>query len=345
MSDHPPARARRLAHAADLLSLVVPVFDEEAVLPLFLGRLRPVLDQLVASGFVREYEVLFVDDGSRDRTREVLLEAAEDWDALVIVELRRNAGQQLAIAAGLRLARGDWVVTLDADLQDPPELLPDLLDAAALHHVDVVYTSRADRASDGRLKAAAAGAYYRLVRRVAGVPVQPHAGDYRLMSRAVIDSLNALPERHRVHRLLLPWLGFPSATVTHTREARPAGRTHYSVPRLMKITVDSVVSFTSAPLRWATMLGLLTGTLSLLLAFGAIAAQLSGHSIPGWASLAVAITFLGGIQLICTGILGEYLGRVFVEVQGRPPYDVARVVRRDHSSPPSSATRQDPHEA
>jgi dolichol-phosphate mannosyltransferase len=263
-----------------------------------------------------------------------------------LVELRRNAGQQQAIAAGLVVAKGDWVVTLDADLQDPPELLPEMLDAAALHHVDVVYTSRADRDSDGRVRAAAASLYYKLVRRVAGVPVEPHVGDYRLMSRKVIDALNALPERQRVHRLLLPWLGFPSATLTHTRDARAAGRTHYSVARLVRITVDSVVSFTSVPLRWATMLGLMTGTFSFLLALGAILAQLSGHSIPGWASLAVAVTFIGGVQLICTGILGEYIARVFVEVQGRPPYDISQVSRpAAQASERAHVRRDDLHEA
>jgi dolichol-phosphate mannosyltransferase len=147
------------------------------------------------------------------------------------------------------------------------------------------------------------------------------------MSRPVIRALNALPERHRVHRLLLPWLGFPSVTLSHVRDKRPAGRTHYSVPRLLKITADSIVSFTTAPLRLATLLGLGTGALSLLLACGAVLARIAGLSIPGWASLAVMVTFIGGVQLICTGILGEYIGRVFIEVQRRPAYDIARVTR------------------
>jgi dolichol-phosphate mannosyltransferase len=336
--------ARRLAPAATLLSIVVPVFDEQEVLPLFVARLRPVLDQMLANGFVSAYEVLFVDDGSRDHTVETLFDLGADWPQLQLLELRRNSGQQLAIAAGLRHARGDWLVTMDADLQDPPELLPAMLDGAAAKDVEVVYTCHADRASDGRIKSAAAAGYYRLVRRIAGVPVQPHVGDYRLMSRLVVDALNALPERHRVHRLLLPWLGFPSITLNHTRDKRPAGTTHYSVPRLIKLTTDSVVSFTTEPLRWATLLGIGTGILSLMLACGAVAARIAGLAIPGWASLAVMVTFIGGVQLICTGILGEYIGRVFTEVQRRPAYDVARVSRPaegDASGPKATAEQQD----
>jgi dolichol-phosphate mannosyltransferase len=333
--------ARRLTPAAALLSVVIPVYNEEEVLPLLVDRLRPVLDGLEASGYVTEYELLLVDDGSRDQTVDVISELGADWPQLCLVELRRNSGQQAAIAAGLRQARGDWVVTLDADLQDPPELLPAMLDAAAGGHVDVVYTCREDRDSDGFVKKRLAGAYYRVVRRLAGVPVQPHVGDYRLMSRAVITALNALPERHRVHRLLLPWLGFPSTTLHHTRERRGAGRTHYSMPRLLKITADSIVSFTTAPLRLATLLGLATGFLSLLLTCGAVVARIVGLAVPGWASLAVMVTFIGGVQLICTGILGEYIGRVFVEVQHRPLYDIARVTR---PAAPAEQAPPTPHE-
>jgi polyisoprenyl-phosphate glycosyltransferase len=341
MTDHRLPDARRLTPAADLLSVVIPVYDEQEVLPLLVTRLRPVLDQLVATAYVTRYEVLVVDDGSRDRSVEVLADLGAEWPQLVIVELRRNSGQQAAIAAGLRQAVGDWTITMDADLQDPPELIPAMLDAADGNHVDVVYTCRKDRDSDGPIKRRLAGAYYRMVRRVAGVPVQPHVGDYRLMSRTVVRALNGLPERHRVHRLLLPWLGFTSVTLQHTREKRPAGRTHYSVPRLLKITADSVVSFTTAPLRWATLLGLATGVLSLLLTVGAVAARIAGLAIPGWASLAVMVTFIGGVQLICTGILGEYLGRVFVEVQRRPLYDVARVTRPGAPAPKATANALD----
>jgi dolichol-phosphate mannosyltransferase len=346
MSEDRLPEARRLTPVAQILTVVVPVFDEQDVLPLFVERLRPVLDALLNTAYVMAYEVIVVDDGSRDRSVELLSELGATWPQLCVVELRRNSGQQAAIAAGLRLAAGDWVLTMDADLQDPPELIPAMLDAADGNHVDVVYTCRKDRSSDGMVKRRLASGYYGLVRRVAGVPVQPHVGDYRLMSRSVVEALNALPERHRVHRLLLPWLGFASVTLQHTREKRPAGRTHYSVPRLLKITADSVVSFTTAPLRWATLLGLATGVLSLLLTVGAVAARIAGLAIPGWASLAVMVTFIGGVQLICTGILGEYLGRVFVEVQRRPLYDVARVSRPGtptRSTPSGVQDREDLH--
>ncbi len=331
--------------AADVLSLVIPVFNEVEVLPLLVERLRPVLAGLVGQGFVLDYEVLLIDDGSTDDTVTNALELAAQWPALCVVELRRNSGQQAAIAAGLRQARGDWVVTMDADLQDPPELIPAMLDAADSHRVEVVYTCHKDRSSDGPVMRRLAGMYYAMVRKVAGVPVEPHVGDFRLMSRTVVRALNALPERHRVHRLLLPWLGFSSVTLQHTRAARPAGRTHYSMPRLLKVTADSVVSFTTAPLRWATLLGLATGVLSLFLTCVAVIARLTGAAIPGWASLAVMVTFIGGIQLICTGILGEYLGRVFIEVQRRPLYDVARVSRPgvNGQQAPPSGEREDLH--
>jgi dolichol-phosphate mannosyltransferase len=331
--------------AAERLSLVIPVYDEEAVLPLLFERLRPVLDGLLHQGYVGDYEVLLIDDGSHDDSVAVATELGTAWPQMCLVELRRNSGQQAAIAAGLRQAQGDWVVTMDADLQDPPELLPAMLDAADSKRVDVVYTCRKDRASDGPLKRRLAGAYYAMVRKVAGVPVEPHVGDFRLISRPVVSALNALPEHHRVHRLLLPWLGFSSVTLQHTRERRPAGRTHYSVPRLLKITADSVVSFTTAPLRWATLLGIATGVLSLILTGVSVIARLSGAAIPGWASLAVMVTFIGGVQLICTGILGEYLGRVFVEVQRRPLYDVARISSpaSEHGHAQPASPREDLH--
>jgi dolichol-phosphate mannosyltransferase len=327
------------------VSVVIPLFDEQEVLPLLVARLRPALDGLGRDQLAVGYELLFVDDGSRDRTVEVVRELAASWPEARLVELRRNAGQQLAIAAGLSAARGDVVITMDADLQDPPELIPDMVRAHVESGVAVVYTCRSDRSSDGWLKSRAADLYYRLIRRLAGVPVQPHVGDFRLMSREVVETLNALPERNRIHRLLLPWLNYPSCTLHHTRERRPAGKTHYSVPRLVRLTADSIVGFTTVPLRWATALGLLTALLSFALTAVAVIAHFSGISISGWASLAGMVSFIGGVQLVCTGILGEYLGRVFIEVQHRPAFDIARISQpAADGSPPSPLVEEvDPH--
>jgi len=301
-----------------VLSVVVPLYDEQDVLDLFFARLRPVLDRLGTA-----YEVLAVDDGSRDATPALLAERAAGWPALRVLRLRRNAGHQAALTAGLDRCRGDWVVTIDGDLQDPPELVPEMLAAAERDGADVVYAVRADRGTDSRFKRATAGLYYRLMRRVAGPGVPADAGDFRLMSRAVVEDLRALPERHRVYRLLVPWLGFPATTVAYPRSRRPAGRTKYPLPRMARLALDSLTSFTAAPLRVATVLGVLASLLCLAAMVIAVVAHVSGATVPGWASVFVAVLFIGAVQLLCVGLLGEYVGRLFAEAQHRPLYYVA----------------------
>jgi dolichol-phosphate mannosyltransferase len=300
-----------------LLSLVIPCHNEEESFPLLVARLRPVLDSLHES-----YEVIVVDDGSRDATKAVLLHEQASWPELKVRLLAANVGHQSALTAGLDAASGDYVITMDADLQDPPELIPTMLARARESDLDVVYAARADRSSDSWFKRTTAGLYYRLMRRYAGVQLPPHVGDYRLMSARVVDVLRSLPERNRVYRLLIPWLGFPSATVEYTREARSAGETKYSLIKMINLSVDSTTSFTTAPLRIATGLGLATAFFSLLAAIATILTWSLGSTVPGWASLTVVVLFLGAVQLLCVGVLGEYLGRVYQEVQRRPLYTV-----------------------
>jgi glycosyltransferase involved in cell wall biosynthesis len=300
-----------------VLSVVVPVFDEQDVLPLLVPRLRPVLD-----GLGEQYEVLFVDDGSGDATPQLLAELAEAWPEVRVVRLASNAGHQAALTAGLRRADGDIVVTMDADLQDPPELVPEMLRTAREERVDVVYAARPSRSADTWFKRRTAGAYYRLVQRMTGVSLARHAGDFRLITRPVVDALNALPEHHRVYRLLIPLLGFPSAVAEHPRETRAAGRTHYPVRKMVLLASDSLVSFTSAPLRLATLLGLTSAGFSMLLAGWVLLVRVTGNAVPGWTSLALPVLFLGAVQLLCLGILGEYVGRVYDEVKRRPAYRV-----------------------
>lgn len=304
-----------------MLTVVVPVFNEQDVLPLLVPRLRTVLAPL-------DHEVLFVDDGSTDASGAVLAGLTADWPQARVIGLARNSGHQVALTAGLDHARGDWVVTMDADLQDPPELIPDLLATAQQQHVDVVYAARGDRSSDSRFKRATAGAYYRVVERLTGVKVTPHAGDYRLLSAAVVTALKALPERKRVYRLLIPLLGFDSAVVHHRREARAAGETSYTLRRMVLLASDSVVSFSSTPLRFATGLGLLTALGSSLLAIWVFLVTLTGNTVPGWASSTLGVLFLGTVQLLCLGVLGEYVGRIYDEVKARPLYRVR------HDQPP-----------
>jgi glycosyltransferase involved in cell wall biosynthesis len=241
-----------------------------------------------------------------------------------VVSLRRNVGHQTALAAGLRSARGDYVVSIDADLQDPPETIGDMLATAREQGIDVVYGVRNDRSSDTIFKRRTAGAYYWMMRRLVGPWVSDQAGDFRLMSRAVVDVLNALPEQRPVYRLVVPSLGFPSAEVTYVRAERVAGETKYPLSKMIKLTLDSVTSFSATPLRIATWLGLLSFFLCLGLMISGLAAWGFGATVPGWTSLYVAVLLFGGLQLICLGLLGEYIGRIYAATQNRPQFLVAR---------------------
>ncbi len=299
------------------LSIVIPVFNEEDVLPLLAQRLRPVAD-----GLGRSYEVITVDDGSSDQSPVVLQRLRREWPQLRVVRLRANAGHQAAISAGLACARGDYVVTLDADLQDPPEVLPEML-AATRGGVDVVYGVRSDRSSDSAFKRLSARAFYRLIRILSGTHAQVDAGDYRLMSRATVDAVNALPEHHRVLRFVVPALGFPSASVSYQRDERAAGRSKYPLSKMIRLSLDSVTGFSTAPLRAATWLGLLGGVGALALLGYALVAMAIGHTLPGWTSTVVAVAGVGAVQLLCLGILGEYVGRMYAHLQARPTYFVA----------------------
>lgn len=307
-----------MAGAGLTLSVVVPMYDEEAVLPLFAERLRPVLD-----GIGEPYEVVAVDDGSRDSTPVLLLREQRTWPQLRVVRLRANAGHQAALSAGLARARGAWIATLDADLQDPPEILPQMLDLARRGNLDVVYGQRSDRSTDSAFKRLTARAYYALMRRTVGGHVMSDAGDFRLMSRATVDAVNTLPDHHRVLRLVVPALGFPSGTIPYRRAERAAGTTKYPLSRMIRLTIDSLTGFSVAPLRLATWFGLGGAFATAVLLAFALAAFLSGRTVPGWTSTFVAVAAVGTVQLLCLGLLGEYVGRLYTQMQGMPSYFVA----------------------
>lgn len=312
-----------------VLSVVVPMYDEEQVLPLFVERVRPVLDALG-----EPYELVAVDDGSRDGTPVLLQAARRTWPELRVLHLRANSGHQAAISAGLAAARGDWVVTLDADLQDPPEVIPQMLAAARRDGADVVYGVRADRSSDSSFKRGTAHAYYTLMRRLGATGAPDNAGDYRLMSRATVDAINELPEEHRVLRLLVPALGFPSTSVPYTREVRAAGTSKYPLAKMIRLSVDSVTGFSIAPLRIATWAGLGGFLVAIGLFLYALVAKLTGHAIAGWTSTVVIVSAFGAVQLLCLGILGEYVGRIYVTLQRRPTYYVAHDSLTSSARPP-----------
>ncbi|ASW57740.1 glycosyltransferase [Plantactinospora sp. KBS50] len=300
------------------MSVVVPMFNEQDAVPPLVARLRPVLDGLGVG-----YEVVAVDDGSRDATAAVLFDHGRTWPQLRIVRLRRNSGHQAALTAGLHRARGEWVVSIDADLQDPPETIAEMLRVAHAAGVDVVYGVRADRSTDTPFKRHTAGAYYRLMRRLVGAEVPAQAGDFRLLSRAAVTALRDLPERSPVYRLLVPALGFPSAQVRYARAGRVAGRTKYPLRRMVALAWESTASFSAAPLRLATWLGTLAFLACLaLIGYGAVV-YANGTVIPGWTSLFLAVLLLSAVQLICLGLLGSYVGRIYAAVQDRPVYHVA----------------------
>jgi dolichol-phosphate mannosyltransferase len=300
-----------------VLSVVIPMFNEEAVLPLLAARVRPILDKIG-----EPYEVVAVDDGSTDTTAAQLIGLRRGWPQVRIVRLRRNSGHQAALTAGLHRALGDYVVSIDADLQDPPEKIPEMLALAREQRLDIVYGIRVDRRSDSMLKRRTAAAYYWLMRRLAGVHVPAHAGDYRLLSRATVDVLRQLPEHQPVYRLLVPWIGFPSGEVSYTRESRAAGRTKYPLTKMIKLGIDSVTNFSAAPLRIATWLGAASFLLCLLMLIYVVVAFALDFTEKGWPSVIATVLFLGGVQLFSLGLLGEYLGRLYAAVQGRPAYFV-----------------------
>ncbi len=308
------------------LSVVIPMFNEADVLPLLVDRLRPVLDKLdQAEGQSADtaYEVVAVDDGSRDDTPVLLQSYLRAWPHLRVLRLRANAGHQAAISAGLAAARGQWVITLDADLQDPPETIPTMLRAARTQGVDVVYGVRTDRSSDSVFKRSTARGFYAAMRAAGAKDAPDNAADFRLMSQATVQAVNALPEAHRVLRLVVPSLGFPSTTVGYAREARAAGSSKYPLPQMIRMTVDGFTGFSLAPLRVATWFGLGGFAASMLLLAYALSAKMLDITVAGWTSTVVIVAAVGAVQLLCLGILGEYVGRIYSTLQRRPTYYVA----------------------
>ena len=317
------------------LSVVVPMYDEQDVLPLFVQRLRPVLDAVAADGL--DYEVLVVDDGSTDATPVLLQRERHTWPQLRVVRLRANAGHQAAISAGLERARGELVVTIDADLQDPPELVADMVRLAREQGLDVVYAVRDDRSTDTRFKRVTASGYYDTMRRLGADHGPAQAGDFRLMSRATVDAVTALPEHHRVLRLVVPSLGFPSGVLTYRRDARAAGASKYPLSRMVRLAVDSITGASIAPLRLATWLGFVGAAVALGLLVYALVGYAVGLNVPGWTSTFMVVTAVGGVQLLCLGILGEYVGRTYTMQLDRPTYYVAHdsLAQEQASEPPA----------
>jgi glycosyltransferase involved in cell wall biosynthesis len=326
-----PADSGRNASA---LTVVVPVFNEEEALPEFHRRLAATLDRVApAAG------IIYVNDGSRDGST-ALLGALHLADPRVeVIELSRNFGKEAAMSAGLDHADGDAVVLIDADLQDPPELIEDML-RAWREGADVVVMRRRSRARESWLRRSTAHAFYRVIGRLGTIPIPPDTGDFRLLSRRAAAALRRLPERGRFMKGLFAWIGFPTRELLYDRDPRYAGRSKFTYWRLWNFALEGITSFSAAPLKAASYFGLALALAAF--AFGLyfiVKTLLYGDPVPGFPTLVVLVAFFGGLQLLALGVIGEYLSRMFVEVKQRPLYLVARHMRRGSSTDSASSDR------
>jgi len=310
--------------SAGLLSIVVPLYNEEGNVDELVRRIRSVMAELPNAP---RYELVLVNDGSRDATLLRLRDLALTHHEIVVVNLSRNFGHQIAATAGLDVARGDAVVLMDGDLQDPPELIGAFLDRWREGY-DVVYATRRTRRGEGPFKLITARAFYRIVRRLTNVAIPVDTGDFRLMSRRVVDALKITRERHRFLRGLVSWMGYPQIGIEYDRDERVWGRTKYPVPKMLRFAIDGITSFSEIPLRFASYFGFVVSIISFIVALYEIWLKLfTGYNLPGYTSTIFAILFLGGVQLIAIGTLGEYIGRIYEQVKGRPLYLIADVIR------------------
>jgi polyisoprenyl-phosphate glycosyltransferase len=313
-----------------LVSVVAPMFDEEETVEAFYDRVRRALDGV-------RFELVLVDDSSRDRTPELLDRLADSDPRVKVIHLSRNFGHQAAITAGLEHASGDAVVMLDGDLQDPPEVIPEMLDrwyAGA----DVVYGVRESRAGESRFKLVTASWFYKLFARLTKLQLVENSGDFRLLDRAALDAVLGMRERNRFLRGMSVWVGFVQTAVPYKRDARYAGETKYTLRKMVRFSLDAVASFSSFPLQISTFLGFLFAGVAFVLLPLVVLARLLEIYDAGVPSLLFVILLLGGIQLITVGIIGEYVARIYDEVKGRPLY-LVREVRNVTSSAPAEPER------
>jgi polyisoprenyl-phosphate glycosyltransferase len=306
------------------LSIVIPVRDEAPVIPDLVSSLTGVLDDLGDS-----WEVVFVDDGSRDSTWALLEVAAERDERIRALRFTRNFGHQVALTAGLHVTSGDAAIAMDGDLQHPPEVIPSLV-AKASEGFDVVYAVRSSSDSAGWFKRHSARLFYWLLNRLTSLDLPPGGGgDFWYMSRTIVDALLAMPERHRFLRGMTRWVGYEQTSIEYDRAPRVSGRSKYTARKLFAVGWDAIVSFSSLPLRIASMLGFAVSFLGLLYLVYVLAIKLfTDEAVAGWASVAAAVLILGGVQLLCLGIIGQYLGRMYDEIKSRPLFFVAEDTSR-----------------
>jgi polyisoprenyl-phosphate glycosyltransferase len=305
-----------------LISVVVPCYNEEEVLVHTHSRLTQVLDRLENA----EYELVYVNDGSSDRTDEILRSLNQTSPHTRAVLLSRNFGHQAAVTAGLTAAAGQCVVIIDADLQDPPEVIAEMVERWREGY-EVVYGIRESRAGESGFKLRSAQLFYRLINKLSDVHIPLDTGDFRLLDRRAVDALLAMPERHRLLRGMASWIGFRQYGLKYAREARFAGTTKYPLRKMLNLALDGIFSFSTVPLRFVTILGVLTSALAAAGIFYSLAVRIfTSHWVAGWATLILAVLFTGGVEMFCFGILGEYIGRIYTEIKQRPLFIVREML-------------------
>jgi dolichol-phosphate mannosyltransferase len=307
-----------------LISIVVPLYNEEGNVPELLRRITSIMDRCTLPS--ESYEIVAVNDGSADGTLTALRSASAVDPRVVIVDLSRNFGHQIAATAGIDMAGGDAVVLMDGDLQDPPELIASFLEKWREGY-DVVYATRKKRLGESRFKLVTASIFYRTIRSMTKVSIPVDTGDFRLMSRRVVNALGLAREKHRFLRGLVSWVGFRQVGIEYERDARYTGETKYPVSKMFRFAIDGITSFSEIPLRFATYLGFGVSLFAFFYAVIVLFLKIYGYNEPGYTSMMVAILFLGGVQLITIGIAGEYLGRIYDQVKERPLYLVSSVER------------------
>ncbi|WP_419176068.1 glycosyltransferase family 2 protein [Desulfosediminicola sp.] len=299
------------------ISILCPLYNEEEMVPVFLRRLVDLLEEIHKS-----FEVICINDGSTDKTLTALLVAKKEYPQLRIINLSRNFGKEAALSAGLDSSRGEVVIPIDADLQDPPELIKEMIEHWEAGY-DVVLAKRVDRCTDSFLKRNTALLFYKIHNSISSTAIPENVGDYRLMSRKVVNTIKAMPENQRFMKGLFAWVGFKTAEVEYTRAARKSGKSKFNGWRLWNLALDGITSFSTLPIRIWLYLGIIISTLSLSYGFFIIFRTLIlGVDVPGYASLLTSILFLGGIQLVGIGLIGEYIGRIYMESKARPLYIV-----------------------
>jgi len=310
------------------LSVVAPCFNEENGLEEFHRRVSAAAQDAVGA----DYEIILLNDGSSDRTWSIMADLVRRDRHVVAVNLSRQHGHQLAITAGLFSCRGERILTIDADLQDPPELLCEMWRLMESTDADVVYGLRRERQGESIVKRGTAALFYRLMRRVGYADLPVDAGDFRLMTRRVLDILNAMPEQHRFIRGMVSWIGLRQVPLAYDRAPRYSGRSNYPLAKMIGLAFDALTSFSIMPLRLASYLGLVLGLLSLLMLTYTLGSWALGHVVEGWTSLLTVVLVLGATQLILFGLLGEYVGRLYLETKRRPLFVIDKVLTHDESA-------------